>query len=68
MQDEGTKQAKMQESLEAGIISIEYYENQRKEWLEERDKIISGLYMYRFQFEATFQEAFSSACPSRNGS
>lgn len=32
-------------------VPLEHYEQQRKDWLEERDGLMQGIMMYRFKFE-----------------
>ena len=46
-----TSQEHVKHSGQATTIPLEYYDNMRKEWEEERDKLTSGLTMYRYKFE-----------------
>lgn len=41
-----------QQPEQVNTLTLEYYDGQRKEWLRERDELMSGLLMYRNKYEA----------------
>ena len=45
-------------------VTLEYYEQQRKEWLKERDELQMGMMTYRWQFEQLDRQVKLLPCPA----